>query len=50
LRRTLRLQERAELQQLWTDGLNSGPGQLGSMDAIKREARRRFDAKTPKPD
>jgi antitoxin ParD1/3/4 len=50
LRRTLRLHECAELQQLWTDGINSGPGQLGSMDAIKREARRRFDATVPKPD
>jgi antitoxin ParD1/3/4 len=48
LRRTLRLHEPAELRQLWTQGLDSGPGPLGSMDAIKREARRRFDAASPK--
>jgi antitoxin ParD1/3/4 len=44
LRRTLRQHELAELQQLWTEGLESGPARLSSMGAIKREARRRFDA------
>jgi antitoxin ParD1/3/4 len=48
LRRTLRLHEPAELRQLRTQGLDSGPGSLGSMDAIKREAPRRFDAASPK--
>jgi antitoxin ParD1/3/4 len=41
LRRTLREQEHAELRQLWTEGLASGPGSLGDMEAIKHEARRR---------
>jgi antitoxin ParD1/3/4 len=49
LRRTLRLHERAELQQLWAEGLDSGPGQFGSMNEIKREARRRFNNPAPKP-
>lgn len=43
LRRALRQHERSELQHLWAEGLNSGPGQLGSMDEIKREARRRLN-------
>jgi antitoxin ParD1/3/4 len=43
LRRTLRQHEHAELQLLWAEGLSSGPGRLGSMDEIKREARRRLD-------
>jgi hypothetical protein len=31
-----------ELQRLWAEGIPSGPGQLGGMDTIKREARRRL--------
>jgi antitoxin ParD1/3/4 len=31
-----------ELRQLWDAGIDSGPGRLGDMEAIKREARRRF--------
>ncbi len=30
-----------ELRLLWERGLESGPGRLGSIDAIKKEARRR---------
>ena len=44
LRRTLRQHEHADVQLLWAEGLNSGPGRLGSMDEIKREARRRLNA------
>jgi len=43
LRRSLRQHERAELQRLWDEGLESGPGRLGSMDAVKREGRRRLE-------
>jgi hypothetical protein len=32
-----------ELQRLWVEGIASGPGRLGSIDAIKREARRLAD-------
>ena len=31
-----------ELRRLWDEGLKSGPGKLGSMKAIKTEARRRI--------
>jgi antitoxin ParD1/3/4 len=48
LRRTLRQHEKAELRQLWAEGLSSGPARLSAMDEIKREARRRFDA-APSP-
>ena len=44
LRRTLKQHEQAELQQLWAEGLQSGPGRLNDMEAIKREARRRFES------
>jgi antitoxin ParD1/3/4 len=44
LRRSVKQFEKEELQRLWAEGIASGPGQLGSIDAIKREARRRFDA------
>jgi len=47
LRRTLRQHEHAELQRLWAEGMNSGPARFGSMDAIKREARRRLAAEPP---
>ena len=50
LRRELRQHKRAELLQLWTEGLESGPGRFADMDAIKREARRRFEAASPEPD
>ncbi|HTR16709.1 MAG TPA: type II toxin-antitoxin system ParD family antitoxin [Acetobacteraceae bacterium] len=50
LRRELRQHESAELVRLWTEGLESGPGRLGDMDAIKREARRRFEAGSRQPD
>ena|SRR5271166_4378540 len=42
LRRHLRQHEREELQRMWAEGLASGPGRLGSMRAIKQEARRRL--------
>jgi antitoxin ParD1/3/4 len=30
-----------ELRRLWQDGIESGPGRFKSIDAIKKEARRR---------
>lgn len=42
LRRAPKLQERNELRRLWAEGLASGPGRFGSVDDIKREARRRL--------
>jgi antitoxin ParD1/3/4 len=30
-----------ELRRLWQDGIDSGPGRFKSIDAIKKEARRR---------
>lgn len=50
LRRTLRQHDRAELQQLWAEGINSGPGRFDSMDAIKAEARRRMGTMPPQPE
>ena len=44
LRRTLRIRERDELRRLWDEGLASGPGRLGAIASIKREARRRLKA------
>jgi antitoxin ParD1/3/4 len=46
LRRNLRQHERAELRQLWAEGLESGTGRFADIDAIKQEARRRFAGKT----
>lgn len=46
LRRTLKFQDGDELRRLWHEGLASGPGQLGSLASIKREARRRAKAPT----
>jgi antitoxin ParD1/3/4 len=43
-RRTLRLHEPDELRRSWAEGLASGPGRFDDIEAIKREARRRFDA------
>ncbi len=45
LRRSLRQHAVAELQQLWDEGLQSGPGQLSGMADIKQEARRRLAAR-----
>ncbi len=42
LRRQLRQPDREELQRMWAEGLASGPARLGSMRAIKQEARRRL--------
>jgi antitoxin ParD1/3/4 len=50
LRRTLRQQERAELQQLWAEGLQSGPGRFADIEAIKAEGRRRLAAIAPQPE
>ncbi len=43
LRRTLKWHEQDELRRLWAEGLASGPGRFGDIDAIKREARRRLE-------
>jgi antitoxin ParD1/3/4 len=48
LRRTVKQHERAELLNLWNEGLASGPGRLGDINAIKAEARRRFKAGSDK--
>ena len=42
LRRALHQKEVEELQHLWREGVDSGPGTLADMQAIKAEARRRF--------
>ncbi|MGH7024268.1 MAG: ribbon-helix-helix domain-containing protein [Caulobacteraceae bacterium] len=39
--------ERARLQRLWADGLDSGPGRFEDMAAIKAEARRRLMESKP---
>src|ERR1700722_16069472 len=44
LRRTLKLHEQEEIGRLWAEGLASGPGRFGSIEDIKREARRRLEA------
>jgi antitoxin ParD1/3/4 len=36
------LQDRDDLRALWNEGIASGPGQFGSIDAVKAEARRRM--------
>jgi antitoxin ParD1/3/4 len=41
-RRALEKKEVEELRRLWDDGLESGPGRLADMAAIKAEARRRL--------
>ena len=41
LRSSLHQKEREELRRLWQEGLDSGPGTLANMQAIKAEARRR---------
>ena len=47
LRRTLKLREQDEIRRLWAEGLASGPGRFGSIEDIKREARRRFEIDSP---
>ena len=42
LRRALHQKELEELRHLWQEGVDSGPGTLADMQAIKAEARRRF--------
>lgn len=42
-RRTLQQRDIEDLRQLWAAGLASGPGRFQDMDAIKAEARRRWD-------
>jgi antitoxin ParD1/3/4 len=43
LRRALHQKELEDLQRLWQEGVNSGPGRLSDLEAIKAEARRRFE-------
>jgi antitoxin ParD1/3/4 len=42
-RRALHQKELEELRCLWQEGIDSGPGHLADMQAIKAEARRRFE-------
>ena len=42
LKRSLQQNELAELRGLWQVGLESGPGRLADMNAIKAEARQRL--------
>jgi len=42
LRRALHQKELEALRHLWQEGIDSGPGTLADMAAIKAEARRRF--------
>jgi antitoxin ParD1/3/4 len=44
-RRHLQQEEIEELRRLWQEGIASGPGRLGDIEAIKHEARRRFGTK-----
>jgi antitoxin ParD1/3/4 len=43
LRRALHQKELEELRHVWQEGIASGPGHLADMQAIKAEARRRFE-------
>jgi antitoxin ParD1/3/4 len=43
LRRALHQKDLEELRRLWKEGTDSGPGPLADMQAIKAEARRRFE-------
>jgi antitoxin ParD1/3/4 len=43
LRRAVHQKELEELRRLWQEGVDSGPGHLADMQAIKAEARRRFE-------
>jgi antitoxin ParD1/3/4 len=42
VRRSLHRKELEELRRLWQAGVDSGPGTLADMQAIKAEARRRL--------
>jgi len=44
LRHALSPQEQDTMRRLWAEGRASGPGRLGSIEAIKREARRQSRA------
>jgi len=44
LRRDLKFRDVEELRRLWAEGLASGPGRFKTIDAIKREGRRRLEA------
>ncbi len=41
-KRLLQLQNIDELRHLWQEGIDSGPGQYDTIDALKQEARRRL--------
>ena len=43
LRRSLHQKELEDLRRLWQEGIESGNGMLADMQAIKTEARRRFE-------
>ena len=43
LRRALHQKEVEELGRVWQEGIDSGTGHLADMQAIKAEARRRFE-------
>jgi antitoxin ParD1/3/4 len=43
LRRAVHQKELEELRRVWQEGIDSGPGHLVDMPAIKAEARRRFE-------
>ncbi|HWE98513.1 MAG TPA: type II toxin-antitoxin system ParD family antitoxin [Caulobacteraceae bacterium] len=47
-RRNFLQHEREHLQQLWAEGIASGPGRFENMAAIKAEARRRLMEEQPK--
>ena len=47
-RRLERAQAMEELGRLWDQGIVSGPGRLGSIEAIKAEARSRLADTTPR--
>ena len=47
-RRGFRQYEREHLQQLWAEGIASGPGRFENIAAIKAEARRRLLEEQPK--
>ena len=44
MRRKLKLLEQEELRGLWAEGLASGRGRFGSIEAIKQKARRELQA------
>ncbi|MEC4817089.1 MAG: type II toxin-antitoxin system ParD family antitoxin [Scytonema sp. PMC 1069.18] len=41
-KRLVQEQQISELRRLWQEGIDSGPGQYGDIEAIKQEARRRL--------